>query len=127
MCVKSSVLKYSKKDFQDRATEWDMTPSHAPHFGEVWERKVSSLKSILNGTVSQLGPRTLSRDEFYTLLCEASSIINNTPLSNVLHDPSKPTPLCPAMLLTQKSSPNPPPIDSLSDKDIFGYGRRRYR
>ena len=115
------------RELQEQGTEWTMNPPHASHFGGIWERKIGSLKRILNATLSQLGPRLLSHDEFVTLLSEASSIINNTPLTNLQSNPNEPFPITPALLLTQKVISNPPPLETYSEKDILAYGKRRYR
>ena len=109
-------------------TEWELIPPHASHYGGVWERKIGSLKRILNPTLAQLKNRYLTVDEFSTLVAEATSIINNTPLSEVNHDPNDPLPLTPALLLTNKSTASASsPLDNVSTKDVMAYGKNRYK
>ncbi|KAA0189324.1 hypothetical protein HAZT_HAZT008843 [Hyalella azteca] len=73
------------------------------------------------------GKRSLSRDEFTTFLAEATSVVNNTPLSFISEDQYDPVPLSPAMLLTLKSCPNPAPLEDYTERDILAYGKGRWR
>ena len=115
------------KDLQSMECEWKLNPPHASHFGGAWERKIGAVRRILNTTLQQLGERLLSRDEFSTLLQESAAIVNNTPMCEVTSDPNDGTPISPAMLLTLRTSPNPPPIDTFTQKDLLAYGKARWR
>ena len=53
--------------------------------------------------------------------------MNNTPLWPGSEDPNDPQLLSPAMIMTLKEVPNPPSIETFSEKDILAYGPRRYR
>ena len=86
---------------------WEMNPPLASNYGGVFERKLGSLKSVLNATFKLTGKHNISRDEFATIIQEAVSIVNNTPLWEVSSDPNDPCPLSPANLLTLKEEPNP--------------------
>ena len=81
----------------------------------------------MESSIIQMGNRGLSRDEFTTLIAEASAIVNNTPLWTVPNHPDDPHPLTPAMILTMKSFPNPPPTDEFSERDLENYGQKRFR
>ena len=71
--------------------------------------------------------RPLDRDGFFTLLAEATNIVNHTPLWTVPDSPTDPAPLSPAMLLHQRDTTTPArPID-YSDKDLIAYGPQRFR
>ena len=59
-------------------SDWIFNPAHASHFGGVWERKIGSVRRVLEGTLQMLGQRCLTRDELHTLLVEASAIVNST-------------------------------------------------
>ena len=120
-------LEELKSDPNFHNIEWEFNPPKASHFGGAWERKISSIKRILDASLLQLKSQNLSRDEFHTFLSEASSIINNTPLWEISHSPSDPFPLTPAMLLFTTPEPNPPPLESFSSSDILCYGSRRWR
>lgn len=113
-------------DLESRNIKWTMNPPHASHFGGSWERKIGSVRRVLEGTLVQAGNRCLSRDEFNTLLAEASAIVNNTPLWAVPDHPNDPTPLTPAMLLTLKEYV-PSDFSTYTEKDLLLYGPRRYR
>ena len=115
------------KELEDRSIRWEMNPPHASHFGGAWERKIGSIRRILEGSIALMGPRRLSFDEFSTVLAEASQILNNTPLWGISADPNDPTPLTPAMLLTLRDQPNPPPLETFSERDLITYDSRRYR
>ena len=112
---------------QIHGCQWQFNPPKASHHGGVWERKIQSVKKILDASLLLLGPRSISRDEFTTFLAEATSIVNNTPLSDISEDPNDPVPLSPAMLLTLKSCPNPATLEDYTERDILAYGKRRWR
>ena len=87
----SSTIK-SKKDIT-----WQMNPPHSSHHGGVWERRIGSVRRVLEGAILQSGKKCLSRDDFVTLLLESAAVVNNTPLWAVS-----------ATLLTLFPSPLPP-------------------
>ena len=47
-----------QKELDGHHTRWEMNPPHASHYGGVWERKIGSLKRILDATFTQLGQRS---------------------------------------------------------------------
>jgi len=114
-------------DVEARNCEWIFNPPHASHFGGVWERKVQSIKRVLDACILELGPRTLSRDEMVTLFQEAASIVNNTPLTEISAHPDDPVPITPSLLLTLKDSSAPLRMDEFTPTDILAYGRKRWR
>ena len=105
---------------------WEKIPPNAPHFAGVWERKIGPIKSILAASLPRPKDRPLAEDEFTTLLEEAASIVNNTPLAAVPSDPNEPFPPCPAMLLNLRHHSNTSSSD-ITEDDIKEYGRRRWR
>ena len=109
-----------------KEVKWNFNPPHASHFGGVWERKVGAVKKVLEGSVAQLSGRVLTTDEFTTLLYEAASIVNNTPMWEVSSDPNDPLPITPAMLMTLRDSTNPP-VEALTEIDVAAYGSKRWR
>ena len=115
-----------RKEISLHDCQWILNPPKASHFGGVWERKIGSIRRILDAALLQLGPsRLLSRDEFHTLLQEAANIINNTPLWDISHDLRDPYPLTPASLLTMKGDPLP--MENVEPQDVLAYGPRRWR
>ena len=65
---------------QVKSIEWKLNPPHASHHGGSWERKIGSVRRVLEDALTSIGNRGVAQDEFTTLLAEAASIVNNTPL-----------------------------------------------
>ena len=114
-------------ELQQHQCEWKVNPAGASHFAGSWERKIGSVKRVLDGSLLALGSRNLSRDEMSTLLQEAAAIVNNTPLTEVSVSPDDIFPLTPATLLTFKLDPNPPSLENFTAQDLLSYGKRRWR
>ena len=89
-----------KNDLSKKGIEWEFNPPHASHFGGFYERKIGAVRRILESTMRVASSSRLSRDEFYTVLQECASIVNNTPLWDATTSPDDPMPLTPAALLT---------------------------
>ena len=106
--------------------QWEFIPPNAPHFAGVWERKIAPIKSALAGSLELTSHRPLAEDEFVTLLEEAASIANKTPLSEVPSDPNEPFPPSPDMLLTLREH-NSDATRSVSNDDLVQYGRHRWK
>ena len=124
----SSVLLSSlETEILSKDCVWHVNPPHASHFGGIWERKIGSIRRIMDATYRQLGNRTLSRDEYSTLLAEVSAIINNTPLWAISPSADDLLPLSPSMLLTLRDSPNSQFCDSLTHSDLVAYGKNRWK
>ena len=115
------------KELQERNIQWILNPPQASHHAGSWERKIGSVRRVLEGTLAVMNNRGLSRDEFATIIAEAASIVNQTPLWTVPNDPNDPAPLTPAMLLTLKSNPGKLCHEDITEKDVYEYGQRRYR
>ena len=107
--------------------EWLLSPPGASHFGGVWERKIASVRRVLESTIRETGNRPLSRDEMSTFLQEAACTVNSTPLYEVSSDPHDPCPITPNCLLTLKDHPQPAPIETFTENDFLHYGKRRWR
>ena len=106
---------------------WSLNPPKGSNYGGVFERKIGSLKSVFHATIKLMGKHILSREEFCTLMQEAASVVNNTPLWVVSNNAEDPAPLSPSNLLTLKDNPNPPSLDTFTEADIYQYGKRRWR
>ena len=131
VATQSQMSELNFKDIQSTMKggdiEWMFNPPHASHFGGVYERKIGSIRRVMEGCSALLGGRTLTYDEFVTLLQEACAIVNNTPLSEVSNDPNDPMPLTPAALLTLRENPNPPNLDSFDSTDLLSYNTKRWK
>ncbi|XP_076660488.1 uncharacterized protein LOC143363841, partial [Halictus rubicundus] len=96
-------------DFQNRTASdgvaWHFIPPSAPHFGGLWEAGVKSVKHHLRRV---LGDRTLTFEEFTTLLCAIEACLNSrpiAPLSDTLDDYE---PLTPGHFLIGSALTTPP-------------------
>ena len=115
-----------KRAIEVDGRSWHFIPPRAPHFAGVWERKIGSVKRVLAASLAQLHNRPLSYDEFDTLVKEAASIVNNTPMADVPNDPNEPFPPSPQMLLTLRDNISISPKE-FSEEDLLHYGRKRWR
>ena len=124
----SSEFERVKSELSSRGCRWSFNPVGASHFGGIYERKIASVRRILEATLAAHPHATLNRDEMTTLLHKAGAIVNATPLYEVSDDPNDPCPITPAMLLTQKVDPHAAVKDDDFDKrDLLAYGPRRWR
>ena len=120
-------LKDIAGDLVQEEVSWKLNTPQASHQAGHVERKIGLVRKVMDASLLLVHQRPLSRDEFYTFLAEAASIVNNIPLWSATEDPNDPTPLSPAMLLTMKETPNPPSLEQFTEEDILSYGPRRYR
>ncbi|XP_067205343.1 uncharacterized protein [Linepithema humile] len=77
-------------------TSWHFIPLAAPHFGDIWEAGVKSMKHHLRRVV---GNHTLLSDEFATLLCQIEVCLNSRPISALTADPENFATLTPGHFL----------------------------
>ena len=131
LCAKKQIesldIDKLSTELENRGIQWTLNPPHCSHHGGSWERKIGSVRRVLEATVVLTNNRFLSRDEFTTFLSESASIVNNTPLWATSTSPDDPTPITPNMLLTMRSPGPPTYLDSFSEDDMLAYGQRRYR
>ena len=118
--------KNLRENLEKKGVVWQFLPPKASHMAGVWERKIGSVKKVLNASLYLLKTRLLSRDEFSTLLQEAASIVNHTPLSEVPCDPTEPFPVSPALLMNLRESASAP-NEEFTEKDLLAYGQKRWR
>ena len=114
------------KQLKKRNIKWILNPPYSSHMGGSWERKIGSVRRVLEATFALMGPRNLNYDEFMTMIAEASYVVNQTPLWTHTEDPNDPKPLTPAMLLTMRSD-NDIVREEYDEKDLMRYGKLRYR
>ena len=115
------------KELQAEGIQWTFNSPYASHQGGCWERKIGSVRRVLEATFNLISQRGISRDEFITFLAEAASIVNNTPLWTPSNDPNDPSPLTPQMLLTLRRADEFHTLDDYTPEDILSYGPKRYR
>ena len=117
-----------QKELLNRDCEWLINPPGASHFAGFIERKIGSIRRVLESTIQLAGNKNLSRDELTTFMQQAASIVNNTPLWSVSDCPNDPCPLSPAMLLTLREKPNvTDSFNNFTEEDMNAYGIRRWR
>ena len=61
--------------------EWIFNPPHGSHFGGVWERQIGTIRQVLNGMFSDLGPGQLTHELLVTLMAEVVGIVNSRPIA----------------------------------------------
>ena len=122
-CIDANTLR---ADLESRGCTWHFLPPKASHMAGIWERKIAAVKKVLNASLLLLKTRLLCCDEFCTLLQEAGSIVNNTPLSEVPCDPTEPYPVSPALLINLREA-RPSSSDDITEKDLLMYGKKRWR
>ena len=81
----------------------------------------------MEATFVLTGNRTLSYDEFTTVIAEAADVVNSTPLWAVSANPNDPMPLTPNDLLRPRDGELRAFPEEYSEQDLFRYGRLRYR
>ena len=124
--ISSIDFKKVENDISSRDCVWKMNPPGASHFGGVYERKIGSVRRVLEGFLIKSSSHHISRDEMTTLLQEAASIVNSTPLYGFSDDPHDPVPLSPAMILTMKVEPSRS-LKNVEESDLASYGRHRWK
>ena len=61
-----------------KGISWQFNPAGAPHFGAHYERLIGTLKGPLKRTI---GRKILDKQEFITLVMEATAVVNDRPLT----------------------------------------------
>ena len=118
-CLKAEVERHD--------CVWSFNAPSASHMAGSVERAVGSMRKIMAASLLLMGNRAVTRDEMHTLLTEAASIINNTPLYKSRSSPDEPLAITPAHLLTLKDEPNPAPLANFSKEDLDSYGQQRWK
>ena len=113
--------------FLHKGIKWTLNPPHASHMGGVWERKIGSIRRVMEATFALAGNRTFTYDEFTTILAEAADVVNNTPLWAVSADPNDPLPLTPNHLLRPQDGDPRLFQEEYDESDLMRYGKLRYR
>ena len=97
----------------------------ASHMGGVWERQIRSVRNVMAHLLHEHGVQ-LDDESLLTFLYKASAIVNSRPLSTeTINDPLSDPPLCPNLLLTQKTSVILPPPGKFQKCDL--YSRKRWQ
>ncbi|XP_058810637.1 uncharacterized protein LOC131675615 [Phymastichus coffea] len=97
----SSFYTEASRLMANDGTEWVFIPPTTPHYGGLWEAGVRSTKHLLKKLV---GERTLSFEEFSTVLAEIEACLNSRPLCQMTADPEDLQALTPAHFLIGAAS-----------------------
>ena len=104
---------------------WKMNVLHASHMGGVWERQITTVRSVLTGLLENHGNQ-LDNESLRTLMIKAGTIVNSRPLTtDDLTDPDSLDILTPNHLLTMKSSVILAPPGNFQGADV--YSKKRWR
>lgn len=90
--------------------EWHFIPSHAPHFGGIWEAAVKSAKNHLKRIV---GDAALTFEEMYTVLIQIEAVMNSRPLTPLSTDPNNLSYITPGHFLVGDA------LTSISQQDVM--------
>ena len=123
---KESSLKQLRDSLDSSGCKWIFNPPHASHFGGVWERKIGQIRRALDFSLMQMKGKILSRDELHTLLAQAASIVNSTPLYEASSDPNDPLPISPQQILTLRGDQDEV-VGEYNEEDMLEYGSKRWR
>ena len=119
-------LNLVQRGIEGLGIQWRLIPVSASHHGGAYERKIASIRRVLE---AMLLPHNtpISRDDFLTLLQEAAAVVNSTPLFPGSEGPGEPLAVSPSCLLTLKTPGVSPFPDEFSESDRQAYGKRRWR
>lgn len=87
---------------------WEFIPSNSPNFGGIWEAGIKSCKFHLKRVLNQ---KSLTFEEFSTLLAQVESILNSRPLCPLSEDPNDFSALTPGHFLIGRSLNSLPEYD----------------
>jgi hypothetical protein len=96
--------------------QWHFIPPAASHFGGLWEAGVKSFKFHLRRVI---GPPTLSKAEFTTLLCQIEACLNSRPIAALTDDPSDLSALTPSHFLIGR------PLVSVPEESVLEINANR--
>jgi transposase InsO family protein len=94
--LKKALDNLNQDELTDKSSsmgiQWIFNPPASPHMGGVWERLVGSVKRVLNNMMIK---EAYTDETLMTFLCEAESILNKRPLTEISLDPEDPVTLTP--------------------------------
>lgn len=85
-----------KEHLEKKQINFHFNPPNAPHFGDMWEREVRSIKSALRVV---LGTQTVTKEVLVTVLADIEGILSSKPIGYVSADVADPDPITPNIFL----------------------------
>ena len=76
-------------ELAQKGIKWTLNPPLCSHQNGSIERKIQSVRRVLDATIQLAKLRVMSRDEFTTFLAESASIVNKTPLWTIPNSPDE--------------------------------------
>ena len=70
--IKNLSIFLVSQELGRKNISWELNPPYASHFGGVWERKIGSVRHILEGSFLKMGNSGITHDEFETMLTRQS-------------------------------------------------------
>ena len=124
-CIREMNMNKIASHLRDHDCEFLLNLPYSSHRGGVWERRIKTIRSILDHLLKDFAG-CLDTSSFRTFLYEAMAIINSRPLSKqCLSDPLSLIPLMPSHLLKMKQRVYSPPPGCFTPEDI--YARKHWR
>ena len=77
--------RHLKQNLSTKAIEWLFIPEHAPHFGDLWETSIKSMKHHLRKVMKK---HILLIEHFTTLITQIECMLNSRPLTALSTDPN---------------------------------------
>ena len=77
--------RHIKQDLSTKAIEWLIIPVNAPHFGDLWEISIKSMKHHLRKVMKK---HILLIEHFTTLSTQIECMLNSRPLTALSTDPN---------------------------------------
>ncbi len=106
-----------QRELSSHGIYWNYIPIASPWMGGFYERMIGIVKSALRKTIKK---KSLSQDQFYTILTEIENSVNSRPLCYVSGDIEDPEILTPRHFLTVNPISDLPILESeLDDPDYI--------
>ncbi|GFX98642.1 integrase catalytic domain-containing protein [Trichonephila clavipes] len=115
ICKSSRIQLFSAEE----GIEWNFIPPASPHFGELWEANIKSMKRILLRVAKSA---IMNFEELTTLIAQIEAVLNSRPLSPLSSDPNDLNPLTPGHFLRNCAISSFP--DSYTASDSLSYHSR---
>lgn len=96
--------------------QFHFNPPNTPHFGEVWEREIRSIKAALRVVV---GSQSVSEEVLHTVLIEIEGILNSKPIRYGFSDVADSDPVTPNLFLMGRQDTSLPQAIH-ADADLVG-------
>ena len=115
-CKKAEMQWKQDLEIKFQTVKWHFIPPSSPHFDELWEAGVKSIKTHLYKII---GNSNLTYEELLTLLVQIEGVLNSRPLCPISSNPNDYSALTPAHFLIGEPIIAPPQPEISSNKHIL--------